>query len=91
MLRARNIYRLCEDPEAEKQCLATLFKAKRKEGDEDLAVYLLAYQQAGQGEYKSAIKTINYLKEDSKWAANRKQLVRLWTKQMNRQQKGQQP
>lgn len=85
LLRAKQTYKLCGDLKREKECLAQLYKAEMKEGDKDLAVYLLAYQQAGQGDYQGAIKTINFLAEDSRYARNRKQLVRIWTKHLKRQ------
>lgn len=84
LLRAKQTYKLCGDPEAEKAFLAKLYQANTKEGDKDLAVYLLAYQQAGQGKHQEAIKTLNFLKEDSPYARNREQLIRIWTKEMNR-------
>lgn len=84
LLRAKQTYKLCGDHEAEKAFLAKLYQANAKEGDKDLAVYLLAYQQAGQGRHQEAIKTLNFLKEDSPYARNRKQLIRIWTKEMSR-------
>lgn len=91
ILRTRNIYRLCGDHAAEKQCLAALFSANAKEGDQDLAVYLLAYQQARLGDYVNAIKTLEFLKEDSKYAKDRTKLIRIWTKEANKKQKAATP
>lgn len=84
LLRAKQTYKLCGDHEAEKAFLAKIYQANAREGDKDLAVYLLAYQQAGLGNHQEAIKTLNFLDEDSPYARNRKQLIRIWTKEMNR-------
>jgi len=84
LLRAKQTYKLCGDVEAVKACLKTLHDVNPREGDKDLAIYLLAYEQAGEGNHKEAIKTLNYLKEDSPYARNRKQLIRIWTKEMKR-------
>ena len=91
VMRCANLYRLIGQPDMERDCLALLYRGNRREGDQDLAVYLLAYQQAGQGEFKKAIDTINHLNPESKWAANRDKLIRGWQKQLNKKQKASKP
>jgi len=80
VIGCRNAYGMLGDREAEKECLEMLYRANLQAEDSELMVYLLAFQQAKYGEYQRAIKTINFLDEDSRWAKHRKQLIRKWSK-----------
>lgn len=85
MLHCITAYGELSDREKEEACMKQFYEANYQNGDRDLMVYMLAYQQARHGDYQHAMKTLDFLKEGCKWAAHRKKLKRAWTK-LNREQ-----
>ncbi len=87
MLHCLTAYEAMKDREKERECMKMVYSANRRDGDRDLMVYLLAYQNARYGDYQEAIKTLESLDEESKWAPHRKKLKRMWTKHHDKQVK----
>ncbi|MDX1679441.1 MAG: hypothetical protein R3242_01810 [Akkermansiaceae bacterium] len=87
LMRCANIHRLTQNSKMEKQCLAMLHEANRREGDQDLATFLLAFHHARQGQHHEAIRTIRSLEGESPYASNRGKLIRNWQKQIRKEEK----
>ena len=86
MLHCITAYGELGDREMEKECMKRFYEANYQNGDRDLMVYMLAYQQARCGDYQEAMKTLDFLTEGCKWAAHRPKLKRAWEKRYKQQQ-----
>lgn len=80
MIRVIESYKILGNAEGEKAALAMLHDGGEDEDTKEMAVYLLAYQQANAGDYISAIRTIQNLPETSKWTNDRPKMISNWTK-----------
>lgn len=78
ILYCKQTYGRLGDHEAVRRCLNTFHQGSPLVEDKEMALYLLAYHDAGLGNYNEAIATINLLPSESKWANHRPTLIEGW-------------
>lgn len=75
-------YEMIKDVAGQEKCLLMLQKDSPRRDDREMAVNLLAYFYADQGDYVKAINTFNKLHAASKWAIERPQTIAQWRRDM---------
>jgi hypothetical protein len=80
IIRVVESYKISGNSEGEKAALELLYDGAEDEDTEEMAIYLIAYHQANTGDFDTAIKTIEFLPSSSKWANERANMVKNWTK-----------
>jgi len=80
LLAIRRSFLKLKDYGAAEECLHILSRHSDREGDDEMAVYLYAYQLAGQEKYNEAVEALQRLPQDSKWANQNPALIKIWSK-----------
>ncbi len=78
--RCKGTYQNLGNSRAARDCLELLHTESENMDDQDMAIYLLAYEYAKIEDYHSAIWTIQRLPAASRWTASRPELIRIWMK-----------
>lgn len=86
VLTAANIYKSLGDHDKHRQCLDLIAEADERAGDQDMILYLLAFEEVRQERYTQAIATLAQIPADSKWANSREKLTNLWTQKQAEKQ-----
>lgn len=87
LINCRYVYKNNNNREAERECLSMMHHGSSKPGDKELALWLLAYQQAEMKDFAGAIKSINLIPEESKWARHRRKLIKHWSRELKKLEK----
>ena len=77
-------YEMIKDTAGQERCLLMLQKDSPRADDREMAVNLLAYFYADQGDYVKAINTFNKLHNASKWVVGRAETIAEWRRDMAR-------
>lgn len=80
LLASQRSFLNLQDGDASEECLMVLYRHSDWPGDQEMTIYLLAYQMASQKKYHEAIEALQLLPEGSKWANQNPQLIKIWSK-----------